>query len=90
MPTNLYGPNNNFQPQNSHVIPGMLLCFYDAKLAGSKKLFQFIKHTIAILAPNGRSKHQSGGFLKMDCVKSLQNDIIFNIKPTHSTVISFG
>lgn len=30
MPTNLYGPGDNFHPQNSHVIPGMINRFYDA------------------------------------------------------------
>ena len=38
MPTNLYGQNDNFHPQNSHVIPGMLRRFHDAKLACSKKI----------------------------------------------------
>tara|TARA_B100001059_G_C17834869_1_gene587323 strand:+ start:904 stop:1878 length:975 start_codon:yes stop_codon:yes gene_type:complete len=38
MPTNLYGPNDNFHPENSHVIPGMLRRFHDARLAGSKKI----------------------------------------------------
>ncbi|MDC3106339.1 GDP-L-fucose synthase [Gammaproteobacteria bacterium] len=31
MPTNLYGPNDNFHPQNSHVIPGLLRRFHEAK-----------------------------------------------------------
>lgn len=30
MPTNLYGPNDNFHPQNSHVIPALLRRFHDA------------------------------------------------------------
>ncbi len=30
MPTNLYGPNDNFHPENSHVIPGMLRRFHEA------------------------------------------------------------
>jgi GDP-L-fucose synthase len=34
MPTNLYGPNDNFHPENSHVVPGMLLKFHKAKLKG--------------------------------------------------------
>ena len=34
MPTNLYGENDNFHPQNSHVIPAMMLRFHEAKLAG--------------------------------------------------------
>jgi len=33
MPTNLYGPGDNFHPQNSHVIPAMMGRFHAAKLA---------------------------------------------------------
>lgn len=32
MPTNLYGPNDNFHPENSHVIPALLRRFHEAKL----------------------------------------------------------
>ena len=32
MPTNLYGPNDNFHPENSHVIPGLIRRFHEAKL----------------------------------------------------------
>ncbi len=32
MPTNLYGPGDNFHPENSHVIPGLLNRFHKAKL----------------------------------------------------------
>jgi len=32
MPTNLYGPNDNFHPENSHVIPAMMRRFHEAKL----------------------------------------------------------
>ena len=32
MPTNLYGPNDNFHPKNSHVIPGLIRRFHEAKL----------------------------------------------------------
>ena len=31
MPTNLYGPNDNYHPQNSHVLPAMLRRFHQAK-----------------------------------------------------------
>lgn len=34
MPTNLYGENDNFHPQNSHVIPALLRRFHEAKLNG--------------------------------------------------------
>ena len=33
MPTNLYGPNDNFHPENSHVIPAMMRRFHEAKQA---------------------------------------------------------
>lgn len=32
MPTNLYGPGDNYHPENSHVIPGLLRRFHEAKL----------------------------------------------------------
>ena len=34
MPTNLYGPNDNYHPQNSHVLPALLRKFHEAKIAG--------------------------------------------------------
>src|SRR4051812_10258720 len=35
MPTNLYGPGDNFHPQNSHVLPGLIRRFHEAKQAGA-------------------------------------------------------
>ncbi len=32
MPTNLYGPGDNFHPENSHVLPALIRRFHDAKL----------------------------------------------------------
>ena len=34
MPTNLYGPNDNFDPNGSHVVPGLIRRFHEAKLEG--------------------------------------------------------
>lgn len=34
MPTNLYGPGDNFHPENSHVLPAMIRRFHEAKLRG--------------------------------------------------------
>jgi len=34
MPTNLYGPNDNYDLQNSHVLPALLRKFHEAKLEG--------------------------------------------------------
>ncbi|MDF2462979.1 MAG: GDP-L-fucose synthase [Ramlibacter sp.] len=36
MPTNLYGPNDNFHPENSHVIPAMIRRFHEATQSGQK------------------------------------------------------
>jgi GDP-L-fucose synthase len=38
MPTNLYGPNDNFHPQNSHVIPAMMRRFHEATQAGAEEV----------------------------------------------------
>ena len=38
MPTNLYGPNDNFDPQNSHVVAGMIRKFHACRLAGEPKV----------------------------------------------------
>lgn len=32
MPTNLYGENDNFHPENSHVVPGLIRRFHEAKV----------------------------------------------------------
>ena len=36
MPTNLYGPNDNYDLQNSHVLPALIRKFHEAKHAGAK------------------------------------------------------
>ena len=38
MPTNLYGPHDNFHPENSHVLPALMLRFHEAKLAGASEV----------------------------------------------------
>ncbi|KAL6973776.1 Germin-like protein subfamily 1 member 20 [Sarracenia purpurea var. burkii] len=38
MPTNLYGPNDNFHPQNSHVLPALMRRFHEAKVSGAKEV----------------------------------------------------
>ena len=38
MPTNLYGPNDNYHPKNSHVIPAMMRRFHEAKLDNNNKV----------------------------------------------------
>lgn len=36
MPTNLYGPGDNFHPEHSHVLPALLRRIHEAKLAGAE------------------------------------------------------
>lgn len=38
MPTNLYGPGDNYHPENSHVLPGLLRRFHEAKEVGAKSV----------------------------------------------------
>lgn len=38
MPTNLYGPNDNYHPDHSHVIPGLLRRIHEAKLRGEAQV----------------------------------------------------
>lgn len=38
MPTNLYGPNDNYHPEHSHVLPALIRRFHEAKEAGVKSV----------------------------------------------------
>jgi len=38
MPTNLYGPEDNFDPESSHALPGMITKFHRAKVKGEKEV----------------------------------------------------
>jgi GDP-L-fucose synthase len=38
MPSNLYGPNDNYHPENGHAIPMLLRRFHEAKLTGKKSV----------------------------------------------------
>lgn len=38
MPTNVYGPGDNFHPENSHVIPGLIRRFHAAKVANDPEV----------------------------------------------------
>ena len=38
MPTNLYGPGDNYHPENSHVIPALLRRFHEAKLSNADSI----------------------------------------------------
>lgn len=38
MPTNLYGPGDNYHPENSHVVPALIRRFHEAKMAGVEQV----------------------------------------------------
>ena len=38
MPTNLYGPGDNYHPENSHVLPAMIRRFHEAKMSGQEEV----------------------------------------------------
>lgn len=38
MPTNLYGPGDNYHPENSHVIPALIRRFHHARMAGTPEV----------------------------------------------------
>lgn len=38
MPTNLYGPNDNYHPEHSHVLPALIRRFHEAKVSGAKEV----------------------------------------------------
>ncbi len=38
MPTNLYGPGDNYHPENSHVIPALIRRFHEAKLSAAEQV----------------------------------------------------
>tara|TARA_B110000003_G_C16654588_1_gene535902 strand:+ start:11472 stop:12392 length:921 start_codon:yes stop_codon:yes gene_type:complete len=75
MPTNLYGPNDNYDLQNSHVLPALLKKFYDAKINNKSEV---------VVWGSGLPKRE---FLHVDdlaeaCVlviKENTNEILFNV-----------
>lgn len=38
MPTNLYGPGDNYHPENSHVLPALIRRFHEAKTSGAESV----------------------------------------------------
>lgn len=38
MPTNLYGPNDNYHPENSHVLPALIRKFHEAKASSKEEV----------------------------------------------------
>ena len=45
MPTNLYGPGDNYHPENSHVIPALIRRFHEAKVTGGRNTEKYVART---------------------------------------------
>ncbi|WP_204105260.1 MULTISPECIES: GDP-L-fucose synthase [Spirulina sp. CCY15215] len=77
IPANLYGINDNFHPQDSHVIPGMIRRFHEAKINDAKKV---------IIWGTGKPKRE---FLLSD---DLADALIFLLDHNHnsSQLINIG
>lgn len=48
MPTNLYGPGDNYHPENSHVIPALIRRFHEAKIAMESDPALSTRHSVLI------------------------------------------
>nr|WP_317196172.1 GDP-L-fucose synthase [Winogradskyella vincentii] len=78
MPTNLYGPNDNFDLKSSHVLPAMIRKFHEAKLNN---------HTTVILWGSGSPLRE---FLHVD---DLAQAVVFSIEnklPEHLYNVGYG
>lgn len=64
MPTNLYGPNDNYDLKNSHVIPALIRKFHDAKIKGKNHV---------IVWGTGKAKRE---FLHVDDLANACNTIM--------------
>ena len=82
MPCNQYGPNDNYHPENSHVLPALLRRFHEATLNNEKEL---------LVWGTGRAKRE---FLHVDdlasaCLFVLENikaENIYNLNISHLNV----
>tara|TARA_R110000824_G_scaffold88360_10_gene217291 strand:- start:454 stop:1035 length:582 start_codon:yes stop_codon:yes gene_type:complete len=69
MPCNQYGPNDNYHPENSHVLPALLRRFHEAVSKNEKELMVW---------GTGRAKRE---FLHVDDLASACLFVLENIKP---------
>lgn len=66
MPTNLYGLNDNYHPQNSHVLPALIRKFHEAKLNAAD-------HVIVLGTGNPRREFLNSDDLANACYYLMQN-----------------
>jgi GDP-L-fucose synthase len=77
MPTNLFGPKDNFSKENSHVLPAMIRKFYDAK----------IKNEVVQLWGDGTAKRE---FLHVDDLAEAVDFLIDNYDSDEAINIGTG
>ncbi len=78
MPTNLYGPNDNYDPENSHVLPALLLKAYNCKLKNGNYFN---------IWGDGKSLRE---FLYVEDLAEAAILIMHNYKKIKKTVINIG
>ncbi len=78
MPTNLYGYNDNYHPENSHVLPGLIRRFHEAKVNNAD--------TVTILG-TGEPKRE---FLFADDLADAAHYLMLNYNDSHFVNIGFG
>lgn len=78
MPTNLYGPNDNFDLQTSHVLPAMMRKFHEAKRAG---------HTRVTLWGSDRPMRE---FLHVDDVAGAVQYALEHVLPEYLYNVGYG
>jgi len=78
MPTNLYGPNDNFDLKNSHVLPAMLRKFHEAKVNGN---------TAVTLWGSGKPMRE---FLHVDDMAQAVVFVVENTLPEHLYNVGTG
>lgn len=83
MPTNLYGPRDNFDLVSSHVLPAMIRKFYDAKINNKKNVFLWGSGTPKreFLYVNDLAK------VIVFCLENNLSDSIYNVGSSHEISI---
>jgi GDP-L-fucose synthase len=78
MPTNLYGPNDNYHPENSHVLAALIRRFHDAKMAGTPEV---------VVWGTGTPLRE---FLHVDDLASAVEFLLLNYDDVHTINIGSG
>ncbi len=76
MPTNLYGPGDNYHPENSHVVPGMIRRFHDAVKTGQEEV---------VIWGSGNPRRE---FLHVDDMAAASVHVMNIAKTNYESVIS--